>query len=226
MPTIGLTCEDIECVDNQECVLQSFVERNITYSQCVISDNIPQLMTMSSCAATQCPEGTVCIDLRFGDLQVTAQCLVTNCTNSTVCSSSQSGAVCALVPDEFGFDNIRSVCSPGFSQSEFGTETCEQSGRVCPSPTVCQDAFVDGIVFGTLCDVNQLNTDCSQVSCIENEECVTTTLVSNSQTIAICFQNSTFPPILQLLEALGLVESTPTTQQPNSTFMQYILILL
>ncbi len=159
----------------------------------------------------------MCIDLRFGGMQVTGTCLTINCVNSNSCNT-QLGEVCTLVPDEFGFDNISSVCVSFFTQFEFGIETCEQNGRVCPGITVCQEEFLDDVLFGTLCNVNLLNMDCSQVSCSENEECVTTSLFSSSQTIAVCFPNSIFPILLQILEALGLVEGSTTTP-PNSKSM-------
>ncbi len=163
---------------------------------------------MPSCATTQCPEGTVCIDLRSRDMQVTGQCLVTNCANTNFCNT-QLGEVCTFVPDEFRLDNISSVCVSGFAQFQFGTETCEQSGRVCPSRTICQEAFLDDLL-GTICVVSQPPTDCSQINCREDEECLLiTSVVSRSSTR--CISNAGFQAILGILEALGIVEGSTTT---------------
>ncbi|XP_064397788.1 fibropellin-1-like isoform X1 [Halichondria panicea] len=164
------------------------------------------MITMFSCATTQCPEGTVCIDLRSGDTQVTGTCLATNCANTNSC---QLGDVCTLVPDEFRLDNISSVCVPGSVQFQFGTETCEQSDHVCPSRTICQEAFLDDLL-GTICVVSQPPTDCSQVNCREDEECLVVTSFA-SRSSAHCLPNNTFPLILPSLEFLGIVESSTTT---------------
>ena len=210
-PIIGLSCEDITCPDDQTCVLQSFVERDLDIAQCipVSSLNFTQFRP-TSCATVQCSQGSICIDLRIGDMQVTGTCLQTGCANNSSVCDLQAGNVCSQVPPEFGL-GISSVCVPSFIQPQFGSQTCEMSGRTCPGTLVCQEAYFNNTLVSTACSVNPLPTSCNEALCGNGQECVLTTTAIG--TLASCASNldMTLPFILQLLELLGLI---PTTSSP------------
>ncbi len=203
--------DGIVCPEGQECVVQTFPDRNVTFGQCITTaTNSTQLM--SSCEIMSCPPQNTCVDLRMGDVQVTGQCLTTGCADSIGTSTPfcEQESTCEEIPKEFEM-GIESICIPLSAQFQFGTKTCAQSGRQCPSPSVCQEAFIDNLLVGTLCNVNQLSTNCVQLDCLEDQECMISTIPTNLvPSRASYLQSTNILFILQLLEELGIIPTTPT----------------
>ena len=212
MPIFALTCENITCGQGQSCLLQKYPNVNLSIAQCLSAELINPIAAgirarFLDCEMIVCPVGRGCVDLRDNGLPGGAVCH-TGCNNITSCPGNST----CVSPPEFNFDSdFDSFCSPDDNMPIIGTETCSESGRVCPSGTRCAEILQGGVLGATICTTAPLSgRSCNEITCTGQDEGCGVTVLPNlplSPTIATCIQDfeATTEGVRSGLRALGLI---------------------
>ncbi len=212
-PMIGLRCEDLTCPNGQGCVFSSYPSINISVASCVndtiLNSIIASTQFLNTCSDVECSPGTVCIDVQMDENSVTASCLPQMCSDDSDCGESSQ---CVLLTSLQLTGVPGSICTPRELLSRVSNKTCRENERICPEGTVCQEAYINETLIGTICNVPAtIGETCNEVECVEeNTGCVVNSIprmpeIPQSASCLNDFDQVTMGVILGL-RILGLIE--------------------
>ncbi len=215
VPMFGLQCEDLRCPIGQRWFFSNYPSINISVAICVGDDALGvilqnQLFTNQTCSTINCLEN-VCVDIQLSATQFLPSCIPQMCSNDLVCQESEVLECLSLA--SLNLDSAPdSICTPRELQSMISSESCDENERICREGTVCQNAYINGTLIGTLCNLPaNFGRTCDEVQCIaENSGCVVRSIPSMPEVPqqASCIPNfdAITMSLFQVLRARGLIE--------------------